>query len=347
MFNCVSISGDASYPGFGAQTEKTNMNGFNDARLPAYLHGEAKYHVLPVPTPLEPADALSFVTRELPLAHNVEEVVKLSHLAVFYNLRETADGFLSAGKLAGKEPLDAVRNAAAIRAVAWVGNSNQFAQAQAQFAALIRRADLEQHQSVLLDTSYPLGPQAGTENLKQAVAATVESIRARQTELRPRGQPTELSMLENRMARLNEFVGLEITNLEKANKLRASIEALPGDEARVFQLVELYLDDTPDSTPHLADWAGLKLLRSSARAKIAAEFLAQAKRYDKKDPERQPELDAVRVRALRSAQFFGAPPSVLEKKWLAKQKDTGTDLLALRPEWNYPAAHAHSVDKGE
>ena len=148
-------------------------------------------------------------------------------------------------------------------------------------------------------------------------------------------------MVENRIDRLNEFAGLEVVNLEKANLIRAGIESLASEEARLLRLVEMYLDDTPDSTPRLAEWSGLKLLRVPVREKIAPQFLAQAEKYGRRDPERQVELDAVRARALRAAEFFGAVLNKPAQQWLAGQSDAGTDLLALRPHWVYPAPHAH------
>ncbi len=341
MVNWLPIAGTAADRGFGPQTAKTNMNGLDDARLPAYLHGEAKYHVLPVPTPLDRATALAFVVKELPQVHSSEEALKLSRLTVFYDLRETADSFNALGKFTEREPHEVARTAAAIIAVAWVGDAEQFAKAQANFAALLGRAEIEPHRHTLHDANYALGPREGTDRLKQALASAVARLRASHAELAKKGRSPELDMLENRVARLNEFVGLEVANLDRANKLRAVLEGLPDDDARVPRLIELYLDDAPDSTPQLADWAGLRLLRVPTREQIAPGFLTQTRRYEKRDPARQPELDAVRARALRAAEFFGARLADADQQWLARQKDAGTDLLALRPNWQYPAPHAH------
>lgn len=341
MFNWLPIYADSSDPGPGPQTETTKMNGLNDPRLPAYLHGEAKYHVLPVPTPLDRAAAAAFVATQLPLARSSEDVSKLARLAMFYDLKETADAFLSVAKLAGREPADPVRASAAVSAVAWIGDPDQFAQAQTQFAELVRQSDFETHRLALLDVNYALGPRVGSEPLKQAHSAAVARLRSQLAGLRQKGQPAEVTLLENRVARLEEFAGLEIANLDKANKIRSAIEALPGEAARLPRLVELYLDDTPDSTPQLADWAGLKLLRLTEREIIGPEFLAQAGRYNRRNPERQAELDAVRARALRAAEFFGVTLPKPEQEWLAGQKDAGTDLLALRSRWVYPAPHTH------
>jgi hypothetical protein len=325
MFNWGAIHGVAAD---APRTETAKMT--DHSRLHAYLHGEAKYHVLPVPTPLDRLPALTFVAEQLPTTRSAEEMGKLGRIASFYDLRETADAFLSAAK-AAKE--DIPRAAAAIGAVAWEGNAEEFAEAQKEFSALLRRADVEQDRNILFETSFALGPRVGSEPLKQAIAGAVNDLRAR---LRTKSDP----MLENRVARLEEFTGLELAELDQANKLRTTLEALPED-ARRPRLVELYLDDSPDSTPRLAAWAGLKLLRSPVRQTVAPEFLAQAAKYNRRDADRQAELDIVRARALRAAEYFGARLPDADRTWLASQKDMGTDLLALRPNWEYPAPHAH------
>jgi hypothetical protein len=68
-----------------------------------------------------------------------------------------------------------------------------------------------------------------------------------------------------------------------------------------------------------------------------------AQRRDAEDPygEDDPRLEADLARAscLRAAVFFGAKLGPDDADWLTGRDDPGTDLLALRPGWKYPAGH--------
>jgi hypothetical protein len=333
---------EKSRPTAGNRKEKKSMNGTNEiSQLEAYVHGESKYHVLPVPAPIAKPTALAFVIRELPRAHSPDPATQLSRLAVFYDLRETDDGFLALLKLGEPEPHDTLRSTAALIAVAWLGDAEQFAKAAAYFSGLARRANLELYRSALLDVAYALGPKLDSAPLRQAIVAAITDLQATQNRLKQQGAGLrQLDSLENRVGRLQEFSRFEITALDKANSLRKTIEALPAP-GQIARLAELYLGDVRESTPRISDWAAMKLLRISSRPEIAAEFVTFSERYEKTNPERQNELDALRARALRAADFFGADLLGSQRHWLAAREDPGTDLLALRPNWKYPPPLSH------
>ena len=329
-------------PAAANRKENETMNGSKPLpQLEAYAHADSKYNLLPIPTPIPKGVALAFVTRELPHVHGVDGTVQLSRLAVFYDLRETAGGFLALLKLGEPEPHDFLRSAAALSAVGWLGDADQFAKAAAYFSALAKRADLELHQGALLDTAYALGPRLGSEPLRQAVGAVIADLEATHRQQTQQGAGVrQLDILENRVARLQEFSKFELAALDKANALCKTIDDLPP-RTQIARLAELYLGDAPESTSRLGDWAAIRLLRIDSRPEIAAEFMALSKRYEKANPERQKELDASRARTLRAAGFFGAHLADPQRHWLAEREDAGADPLALRPDWKYPAPHVH------
>jgi hypothetical protein len=192
---------------------------------------------------------------------------------------------------------------------------------------------------LVLRAAYSLGPQESTENLKSAVRSAISSLQTRLQELKkaPTKTPAEIDVLESRQDRLEEFLNLEIPRLEQANAVRVSIDAMPEDK-RIALLCGLYLGNSARATPPQVEWAAYKLVRLNAKLhpSIAKEFLAQAALNHQTDPDRQTHFDLVRARSLRAAEYFGAILEAPMKLWLVKQKDHGTDLLALRPDWEYP-----------
>lgn len=310
------------------------MNGQNDtSRLEGYLHADTKYNVVPVPTPVARATALDFVTRELARPKQGGELAALARLAIFYDLHETAEGFLALTKPGLPEEGDVPRMAAALTAVAWLGDDAAFAEAAARFSKLALRADLDLHRATLLDAADAFGPRLGSAPLRAAVSAAIARIQAEQNALKPEeANPRRLDVFENRRARLEEFDRFELGHLDRANTLREAISALPEAE-RLKRLAALYLRDAPDATERLAGWAALKLIRLPEPARSAAEFVRLAAIDDKNEVRR--------ARALRAAEFFGQRLPVPQEVWLASHADGGTDPLALRPHWKYPSPHSH------
>ncbi len=316
------------------------MNSENEiSRLKAFMEGEEKYNIVPVPTPLERAAALDFATGELEIpehSSSAEAVKKLSRLAVFYDLVETAGEFVSILAQPEAEPSDFARSAAAVEAVAWLGSEEQIAKAQAHFISMVRRADIEASEEPLLDAADALGLRVNAETFREAVGAVVSSLKQEQSVRRKAGAPEEeLDRLEDRISRLEEFAEVACREIDEANAVRKATAALE-EQARIVRLAELYLDDSEESTARLAKWAALTLLREKERFRVAAAFTALAGQYEKSDPAIQDEIDAVRARALRAAEFFGEDPAPAQREWLAKKTDEGTDLLVLRKSWKYP-----------
>ncbi len=317
------------------------MNGNDNARLEGYFHGESKYNVLPVPAPLDRALASAFVLRELPSALDPDAARKLSRLAIFHDLRDTADGFLRLLRLGEPTARDVGRSVAAITALVWIGDQAQTAAARQRYAELLRRDDVEEQRETLLDAAYALGPGEGSAALQQAISASVAGLRFRISELRPPKPVPIVENLESRIDRLGEFSAREIKALDRANGIRQEILADTNSASQISALVVLYLEIHPQATRRLAEWAAYRLLRVSDRSKAGVVLLEEAQRHDRKDEARQKELDLVHARALRAAAFLEASLTPETRIWLGTSRDNGTDLLALRPDWPYPPPHSH------
>jgi hypothetical protein len=319
----------------------TNMNGNDTERLEGYLHGESKYNILPVPAPVNRALATAFVLRHLASALDPDTAGKLARLAIFHDLRDTAEGFLRLLRLGEPTPRDVERTVAAIAALAWLGDAAQVAAARQRYAELLRRDDIEQIRETLLNAAYALGPAEGSAGLQRAVAGAVTALRTRIAELRAPKPPEVVDNLETRIDRLEEFSVREIKTLDRANGVRQAILTEPDVTMQITHLFSLYLEENPQGTRRLSEWAAFRLVRTPDRGKVGAALLIAAERNHRVDPARQKELDLVRGRALRGAAFFEAPLKPELRIWLGTAPDDGTDLLALRPDWEYPPPHSH------
>jgi hypothetical protein len=142
--------------------------------------------------------------------------------------------------------------------------------------------------------------------------------------------------LDRRYDRLEEFARLDLPHLESAAGVRRSIEAKP-EEQRVPELCGLYLANSPAATPAQAEWAAYRLVRLTlpVRPRVVSEFLKIAETNLNPSSKPEPILDLARARALRAAEYFGGELDKPSKQWLTAQRDAGTDLLALRPDWEY------------
>jgi hypothetical protein len=304
--------------------------------LEGYLHGDAKYNILPLPAPVQLAEATTFVNSHLAPSSAPGEMVKLSRVAIFHDLRETAAGFerlLTPTVFASLEPRTA---GAVIAALAWLGDAPQAEMARNRFAELVKRTDFEQHRETLCATAFHLADNKSADLLRRALAGKTEELRAALQQPGPGRETVEI-----RIDQLDELAAQELKALEDANRLRADILANPEIQKQVRDLVDLYLEIHPHSTSRLVEWAAFRLVRLHHRAKIADVFLEVAARYPADEDARQTEPNIVRARVLRAMQFFGQPPNLKDQEWLRKFGDVGTDILALRPDWEYSPYHSH------
>lgn len=337
----VVVAADDSVRPDLVSKSKTTMNGNDNARLEGYLHGESKYNILPVPAPLNRELASTFVARELPAALDPDTAGKLARLAIYHDLRDTAEGFARLLRLGESTAHDAGRTVAAIAALAWIGDAPQAAAARQHYAGLLRRDDVEELRETLLAAAHALGPAEGSAGLQQAITASVSTLRLRISELRPPNQAGVVDNLETRIDRLEEFSAREIKALDRANGVRRELLAETNAATQIAGLVALYLEDHPQGTRRLSEWAAFRLVRLPDRAKVGAVFIEAAASHARVEPSRQKELDLTRARALRAAEFFEVSLSAEARAWLAARPDEGADLLALRPDWQYPPPHSH------
>jgi len=339
---CLGVIGADSTRVTDPQREYgTIMNGNDTARLEGYLHGESKYNILPVPAPINRIVASAFVMRELPKALDMDPAGKLARLAIFHDLRDTAAGFLRLLLLGETTPREVGRTIAAIAALAWIGDAPQLAAARQRYAELLRREDMETVREMLLDGAYALGPAEGSAGLRQAIARAVSGLQLKIRDLRAANQVDAAENLESRAARLEEFSVRELKALDRANALRQEILNETNAAVQINHLTALYLEEHPQGSRRLSEWAAFRLVRTSDRAKIWTAFFEASERNARKDAARQKELDLVHARALRAAAFFEAPITPEVRIWLGASRDDGTDLLALRPDWEYPPPHSH------
>jgi len=133
--------------------------------------------------------------------------------------------------------------------------------------------------------------------------------------------------------------------MEKEFAVRKAIDALPTAQDKAPRLVAIYCETGAESGASLVWWSANTMVRlavdAAARAALVEALLKVARDHAKIDEKKQPELDSVRARALRAAAYFEAVLDHDDADWLASQKDVGTDILTLRPDWVYAAPHGH------
>lgn len=119
------------------------------------------------------------------------------------------------------------------------------------------------------------------------------------------------------------FAALSTRFLEPTAEAIASAEEQEQDEDieadEPFDALPLDPDDVPD-VDELAEEKALKQAESE---------------LGYSDDDIQLELDLARARCLRAAIFFGILLTDEDAEWLARQNDHGTDLLAVRTDWDY------------
>jgi len=308
-------------------------------RLAGYLAANTKYNVVPLPAIEDRAEAVRFVREHLTSTQSLGNLRKLSRLAVFYQLRETSGGFekLLTGK---EEDATSVSKAAvALVTLAWIGNEAQVAHAQEYFQQLQNGADIEAQRQPMLEVCRALGSPAAIAQHRQWLTTHVQAAQRQLADAEREHRSRQVSGLRNEVDELEEYLGGDVARAESEIALRQRVLQLSPTE-QISRLARLYLETEDDATPALAYWAGMTLQRVSSRtpdlrAHIARTFVERAREHEKPADPGDEEYELLRAKALRAAQLFGASLDTQQLTWLHTQRDTGSDLLAWRPQWRY------------
>ncbi|MCP4249357.1 MAG: hypothetical protein GY778_20125, partial [bacterium] len=122
-----------------------------------YYEAEQKYHIVPVPTPLDRGAAADFVNEHLSEDVSYAHLRKLSSLAVFYDLGETANGFADLLNKTETDRTSYARAALVVSTLAWVGNDTQVGTAQQYYRSLLHRAKVDRDRQVMYQACDSLG----------------------------------------------------------------------------------------------------------------------------------------------------------------------------------------------
>jgi len=317
----------------------------DEQRLAAYLRADEKYHTVPVPAPVDRAVAVRFTTDEVPRASAPAAMRRLVRLALLHDLRETADAFTQVLQATETQPPDFDRSAFAVVALAWLGDGPRVQTAQRYFQSLQRRASAERNRQAMLEACLALGPAEGTAGHREWVGREIATLEALAARHQQQGQAREERAIRMRIDQLREYLLVDVARADRALAVRSRLDAV-APEARAEQLAALYVGGGGEATPEVSWWAGLTLVRSAAggpsrRDRLGAELLKLARANQAPPPGQTPlEADLRRARALRAAEFLGVALEARDRDWLQAQTDPGTDVLALRPGWNYPGPGA-------
>jgi hypothetical protein len=312
----------------------------DDQRLAAYLRADEKYHVAPVPTPIDRAVAVRFVNAAVAKA-DAAAMRKLERLVVFHNLRETGRTFVQVLQGTESSPTEFERSTLAVVAVAWIGDAPMIQSAQRYFGTLQRRTSVERNRHVMLEACLALGPSEGTAGHREWVGKEISNLESALARYQQQGQAREARMTQIRIDELQEYLLVEVGRADAALALRSRLEG-STPEVRAQQLAVLYVGESSQATPEVSYWAGMTLVRVAAggpsrRDRLADELLKLARARETPPPgQTQLEADLKRARALRAVELLGLPLDARERDWLDSQPDPGTDVLALRPGWKYP-----------
>ncbi len=328
-----------------------------DPRIEAYLKVETKYHIAPPPTGLAKATVEAALEARVTPAAGPATLKQLAALALYYDARAAAPAF--AGLLSGREesPADQQRAATALVALGWLAaDAEARERAQSAFAGLLERARTAEPRAVLLPACDALSPGAALAAYQRWLGARIGELDDAIAAAKKQGK--ELRDEQLLRDACQEFLAGPVKRLAAATAKRQELNGLADDAARIGPLAELYLGDITE----LNQWAGYRLIQlagrdADLRKAAAAAFLALAEKLPVPPPEAaaseaddadapadedEDEAEGDRreaalrlARCLRAAQFFGAALGEEQADWLKGEGDTGTDLLALRPDWQY------------
>jgi hypothetical protein len=311
------------------QKRKSNMAPAQPSdleRLQRYYDTSTKYYPAPVPAPLDRSTAIAFVNSKANPATPPEKMRKLTRLAIFYELRETAAAFIGVLTGAESQPDAIVRSALALIALAWIGDQGQQARAQEYYRGLQSRASVDLHRDIMLEVVEAFGPREGTGSHRQWIQAAIRTLEAQLKQDQANRNVAGANLAEEKINALTEYLNFQLARVDRSFSLRQMIESL-APSAQIAQLVPLALGTSPEATPQLGFWASMRLIRMAQafRDQIGATFLSQAPLLA------APAQELFRARALRAAEFFGRPPAAPDVQWLAGHPDTRVDPLVLRP----------------
>jgi len=304
-------------------------------RVRGYLAASPKYVIAPIPTPLERGVAIQAVNDGVRPGQLVELIRKLVDLAIFYDLRETAPVMQRLLNRGETQTDDYARSALAVIALAWIADHAARAAAQEYLRSLLERAPVDIHRLPMLEAVATFGTRDAIGNYRRWIEREIARLQAQ------RPQPVGEGAVQMRIDELEEHLAMKVAPVEKANEVRRSVEGLPLGE-KITALAALYIGDATQTNPDLRYWAAMTLIRlrgqANAAPQVADAFVQLARRYQAGGGRWQAQFDMYRARALRAAVFFGRQLDGADQQWLAGREDPGTDLLALRPDWKYPAA---------
>ena len=310
-------------------------------RLERFYAAERKYHALPIPAGMPRDRIVDFVKKHADAKLPPRSTYKLSGLAIFYGLGETVEDFDAMLNKRETEAADYARSTYAMIANCWIGDNGEVAATQTYFQKTLHRAEVQRDKFLMASVCDALGPMEGTDNLRKWIQAEIDKLKKRIADMEAQGNEGGASAERARLADTDEFLRFDVPVIDDANAVRKQLEQIEDDATLIRRLTALYLGDDKDSNANLEPWAGLRLVqmgrdKRTVGGRIGAEFMTRAKRYEPKDPKKQDELDHRRARCLRGADFFGVALTPEDQEWLEGQVDRGTDLVALRPEWEYP-----------
>ncbi len=320
-------------------------------RLKAYLLADTLYSVSPIPAPIDRASGVLFVTPRVRRTASRDHIVKLSRASIFHNLRDTAkvwEVMLDGGGEGGAEEYE--KSAHAVAALAWVGDEKAKKKAADYYRGMLRRASADSTRESMALACAALGSAEGAKELAKWAADAAEQLEMELNRSKASLSPDGARNMRARADMISQFARLEAPRLQASLQVRQAVEAMPPEQ-RIARLAAIYCDTDPQSDAELIWWAAVTLVRlpdaeNKLAPVIAARFLDIANEHDKEDKVLQPELDMTRACALRAAIFFDGEPGIRHRMWLNQQQDTGTDLLTLRPHWEYPAPHVHGEAEG-
>lgn len=352
-----------------------------DHQLEHFLGGEAKYYIIPVPTPLSKTAAALFLAQSIPLAESADKMRKLARLAAFYNVTEAAPMFIKVFGGLGRSDASA-RWAAAISGAAWVGGPDDRSRIRESLPELLARADVFEDRAAIYDMFDAIGPEpadpkSAATRLGQWLDAGITRFDLKIEDTRRLKGAEEAELVHAQKVTVEEYRTTNVPRLEGIGAQRVKLLALPSDEAKIKAMVPLAIAETPESGKEIQYWSSIMLLRlggttdpvsfdpaavskgppaetDEAKARrvnrqlIAGEFHKDAisRRGKIEDERKQARQDLYRARSLRAAYYFGHAGEPEDRVWLGSQPDPGTDVLALRPDWEYPIACGHKGDDG-
>jgi hypothetical protein len=323
------------------------MPSFNPAhRLEAWYEADARYSVVPLPAPVDRAVAEMFAIPRIVRPTPASKIVRLSGLSILHDLAGTAKSWeVMIARPVESTPADVTKSAHAVAALAWVGNQDQWKKADEAYKSLLTRADPDLSRGDMALACSALGPPEGTAALRTWAAREADRLEKESTTPTQPRPPEGQRNLRVKSDMIRQFARLDVDRIDKDFAVRKAVDAIAKPEDRAPRLAALYCETAPDGSPALVWWSANVMVRLARepglRVAVIEALLKIARDHAKKDEEMQPELDATRARAYRAALYFGGILPPPDQYWLTQQRDHGTDILVLRPDWKYPEPHAH------